>query len=52
VEPRVEPSRKGDIVHSWASVDLISQALGYETAVSVDEGMEMSLDWYLENLKP
>lgn len=50
VEPRVEPSRKGDIVHSWASVDRIAETLGYEAAVSVDEGMELSLDWYLENL--
>lgn len=50
VEPKVEPSRKGDIVHSWASINGIAETLGYETAVPVDEGMEISLDWYLENL--
>ena len=50
MDPRMEPPRKGDIVHSWASVDRISEMLGYETALSVAEGMEQSLDWYLENL--
>lgn len=40
------PERPGDVRHSVASIDLAKQHLGWEPAVSLREGLALSLDWY------
>lgn len=46
LEPRYEQSRKGDIEHSWASIDQATRMLGYYPTVSFIEGLKITLDYY------
>lgn len=43
--------RQGDIRHSLADVSLAREKLGYEPEFQVDEGIQLSIDWYLQNLR-
>jgi UDP-N-acetylglucosamine 4-epimerase len=43
------PFRKGDIPHSLASVDKIHELLGYSPRISVQEGIQKTVDWMLES---
>jgi UDP-N-acetylglucosamine 4-epimerase len=43
------PFRKGDIPHSLASVDKIHELLGYTPRISVQEGIQKTVDWMLES---
>lgn len=43
------PFRKGDIPHSLASVDKIHEMLGYTPRISVQEGIQKTVDWVLES---
>ena len=45
--PVYHAPRPGDIIHSGADVSRIHKELGYEPAVSLDEGLEDTIDWYL-----
>lgn len=40
------PERAGDIRHSYASIDLARQVLGWEPRVSLRDGLARSLEWY------
>ena len=42
------PSRKGDVLHSLASIDRARQLLGYEPLVGLQEGLERTVAWYRE----
>jgi UDP-glucose 4-epimerase len=42
--------RKGDIVHSFASIDRISQTLGYSPKVGFAAGLRKTIDWYKKRL--
>jgi UDP-glucose 4-epimerase len=46
VTPRFADARAGDIRHSRADVSKGRQKLGYEPAVSFDEGLAKTLAWY------
>lgn len=46
-EPIYEQSRKGDIEHSWASIENTTKTLGYHPYVSFIEGLKITLDHYL-----
>ena len=46
VEPRHDPPRKGDALHSLADVSLARQLLGYEPRVSFEEGLRRTVDWF------
>ena len=48
IEPVYEPPRKGDVLHSLASVDAAAEALGLTENVSVGEGIRLTVDWYRE----
>jgi nucleoside-diphosphate-sugar epimerase len=39
------PPRAGDVMHSFADVTVARETLGYEPAVSLDEGLERTLEW-------
>ena len=48
VERHERPSRAGDVRHSWADVDAARRLIGYEPRVSLREGLERAVDWFLE----
>jgi len=50
-QPSHEEPRLGDIRHSRADITKAQKLLGYEPAVSVSEGLQRSIDWYLQNLR-
>lgn len=45
------PNRKGDIPHSWASIDKIQTKMNYQPLYFFKEGLKASCKWYWENLQ-
>jgi nucleoside-diphosphate-sugar epimerase len=45
-EPRHEPSRPGDVLHSAADLSLARRSLGYAPSTSLDEGLRNALAHY------
>jgi UDP-N-acetylglucosamine/UDP-N-acetylgalactosamine 4-epimerase len=50
IEPRFEPPRPGDVMHSTADVTLTSGTLGFQAQHDLRNGLEQSIDWYRKNL--
>jgi UDP-N-acetylglucosamine/UDP-N-acetyl-alpha-D-glucosaminouronate 4-epimerase len=48
LQPRFEPFRAGDVMHSLADISAAKEALGYEVEVSWEEGLARTLDFYRE----
>ncbi len=46
LQPKFEPGRAGDIRHSQADVSALRGATGYEAAVSWEEGLAQTLEFY------
>ena len=46
LEPRYEPVRSGDILHSYAGMDFTKSKLKFNPAVSLEQGLEMTFEWY------
>jgi UDP-glucose 4-epimerase len=46
IEPRFEPARAGDIKHSLADIRSAREVLGYTAAVSFEDGLLRTVDWY------
>lgn len=46
-EPHYGPFRKGDIKHSLAEIGRAQELLGFNPLVTVDEGIAMTVAWYL-----
>ncbi len=46
IQPHFEPGRAGDIRHSQADVSALRSATGYQPAVSWEEGLRQTLDFY------
>jgi UDP-N-acetylglucosamine/UDP-N-acetylgalactosamine 4-epimerase len=44
------PARAGDIKHSLADISKAKKRLGYNPAVNIQQGLELSFDWYKNNL--
>lgn len=42
------PTREGDVKHSEADISRAVKLLGYETLVSVEDGIRHTVDWYRE----
>ncbi len=38
--------RPGDVLHSWADITVSEQVLGYETQVSLEEGLRKAVDYF------
>lgn len=51
VKPNYQPSRQGDIRHSWADIGLSEQVIGFRPVVSFAEGLRRAIDWYASNLQ-
>ena len=50
IEPRYLPPRTGDIKHSLADVTQAQKIIGYQPAISFEQGIRQAIDWYKENL--
>jgi len=46
VRPQHGPARAGDVRHSRADISLAQKELGYQPAVSFEEGLKRTLEWY------
>ena len=47
MEATYEAPRAGDVKHSLGDISLAREILGYEPAVSFEEGLKKTLDWFL-----
>jgi len=45
-EPRYEPARAGDIVHSYAGMESAGTNLKFNPEISLERGLEMTFEWY------
>lgn len=50
IEPNFGPDRKGDIKHSNADISKAKKLLGYDPDYSFEDGIQLAIDWYKENL--
>ena len=50
--PIHEPPRPGDVRHSLAGLERARALLGYEPRILFAEGLERSIGWYREHLRP
>ena len=46
-----KPNRKGDIMHSKASVEKITELLGYKPLFEFENGLQIVYDWYKNKLE-
>ena len=44
--PRYEPARTGDVRDSLASLDRAQRVLGYSPAVTLEEGLKRTVEWF------
>lgn len=44
-----KPFHKADMMETWADISKAEKLLGWKPEVSVEEGVRMSVDWYLAN---
>ena len=44
-----KPFHIADIKETWANIDKAKHLLGWEPRVSLDEGLEKSVRWYVDN---
>jgi UDP-N-acetylglucosamine 4-epimerase len=52
VRPVHREERKGDVRYSLADISKAERLLGYRPRVRVPQGLEMTIDWYIEHLSP
>lgn len=50
IKPGYGPSRKGDVLHSLASIDKAKNLLGYDPQYSIRDGLQLAIEWYYKNL--
>ena len=46
IPPQHEPSRPGDVRHSRGSTENLRRFLQFEPAISLQQGLERTIDWY------
>ncbi|KAF0201391.1 MAG: UDP-glucose [Bacteroidetes bacterium] len=51
IKPVFGPTRKGDVLHSLASIEKASALLGYHPRYSVSQGLKEAIRWYYEALR-
>ena len=49
-KPEYRDFRAGDVLHSLANISKAKENLGYEPTHRISEGLEESMDWYVEDL--
>ena len=50
VKPIYAPSRAGDVKHSLADITLARKTIGFNPAISFQQGLEKAIGWYRDNL--
>ena len=50
IKPQFGPPRKGDVLHSLASIDKAEKLLGYKPEYSFAKGLKEAAKWYYEHL--
>lgn len=50
VNPEYKSERKGDIKNSLANINKAKQLLGYSPLINLEQGMNLTIDWYKNNL--
>ncbi len=48
IEPVYLDERQGDVKHSLAGIDKVRDKTGYVPAITVNEGLKMTIDWYVK----
>jgi len=48
IDPRYAPPRVGDVKHSEADISAAQKLIGYSIAVSFEEGLRRTIEWYRE----
>ncbi len=51
LEPKYRGYRAGDVLHSRADISKAKTLLGYEPLYNIKEGLELAMDWYINDLK-
>jgi UDP-glucuronate 4-epimerase len=46
-----KPFHIADLMETWADIEKAKNLLGWEPKISLDEGLEKSISWYMENCK-
>lgn len=46
-----EPIKPGDVPATYASTDLLQEAVGFKPETSIEEGLQQFADWYVEYYK-
>ncbi|NDI34874.1 SDR family NAD(P)-dependent oxidoreductase [Chengkuizengella sediminis] len=46
-----EPIKSGDVPATYASTDLLHEAVGFKPATSIEDGLQKFADWYVEYYK-
>ena len=46
-----EPMKPGDVPATYASIDLLQEAVGFKPRTSIEEGLQRFADWYVEYYK-
>ncbi len=49
-QPNYQDYRAGDVLHSLANIEKAKTLLGFEPRYRIQEGLEMSMDWYVDDL--
>ncbi|MDJ0765881.1 MAG: SDR family oxidoreductase [Myxococcota bacterium] len=50
IQPKYEPKRPGDVMHSQANIEKAKQMLCFAPELDPLEGLAWAIDWYRENL--
>ena len=50
IKPNFGPDRAGDIKHSNADIEKARKMLGYDPDYDFNRGIELTIDWYKENI--
>jgi len=46
-----EPIKPGDVPATYASTDLLQDAVGFKPKTTIEEGLQKFADWYVEYYK-
>jgi UDP-N-acetylglucosamine 4-epimerase len=49
LQPRYREERKGDVRHSLANVSKAQQLIGYQPAVTIQKGLQTTVEWYRQS---
>lgn len=47
--PEFAPPRTGDVLHSWADISAAQRDLDYQVSISLEDGLEETVRWYIEH---